>query len=122
MQDLYYDLKCGNGAAECNLEAAGMIEMIFGHVAGKLRFGDNPWTDGRWTLTERGVHSSIVDLKRIMLRDPPLEIAMSDAELEADDVADNCGGCEPDDELLLFHRCILESLRVRAERIAATRG
>jgi hypothetical protein len=118
MQDFYYDLKCGYGAAEYNLVQAGMIEMIFGHTAGKYHDGENAWTDGRWTLTERGRRASMATLERIMLRDPPLEIAVADMELEAD--ADNCGGCEPDDELLVEHMRIFDHLKKRVERIAAT--
>jgi hypothetical protein len=64
--------------------------------------------------------ATTAELQRIMLRDPPLEIALADMELEAEDVADNCGGCEPGDELLLEHKRILDHLRMRVERIAAT--
>jgi hypothetical protein len=121
-QDLYYDLKCGYGAAEYNLTKAGMIEMIFGHAAGKYYEGENAWTDGRWTLTKRGRRTSMVNLKHIMLQDPPLEIALADAELEAVDVADNCGGCDSGDEMLLLHKRILDHLIRRVERIAKKRS
>jgi hypothetical protein len=85
-QDLYYDLKCGYGAAEYNLVQAGMIEMIFGHTAGKYHEGDNAWTDGRWTVTQRGGQASMAELERIIVQDPPLGIALADMELEAEDV------------------------------------
>ena len=109
----------GYGAAEYNLANAGMIEMIFGHTAGKYHKDENTWTDGRWTLTQLGRQASMAELERIIVQDPPLEIALADAELEAEDVADNCGGCEPGDELLLEHKRILDYLRRRVERIAA---
>ena len=53
------------------------------------------------------------------MRDPPLEIALGDAMNEARDVADNCGGCEPDDPFLLDHRRLLAHLLDRVERIRA---
>jgi hypothetical protein len=49
MSRLYYDAMCGRAAAEYNLEKAGMIEMIFGHVAGQMRDGDNFWDDAHRT-------------------------------------------------------------------------
>jgi hypothetical protein len=67
MTGLYWDAKCGRAAAEYNLKNAGMIEMIFGHVAGKMSDGDNFWDDCRWTLTERGRCTSMADLQRIIL-------------------------------------------------------
>jgi hypothetical protein len=48
MSRLYFDAKCGNAAAEYNLEKAGMIEMIFDQAAGEMRDGDNYWNDIRW--------------------------------------------------------------------------
>jgi hypothetical protein len=42
------------GGGRHNLEGAGMIEMISGHVAGQMRDGDKFWDDCRWTVTERG--------------------------------------------------------------------
>ena len=117
---LYWDAKCGRAAAEYNLEKAGLIEMISGHVAGQMRDGDNFWDDLRWTLTERGKCTSMADLERIVLRDPPLEIALWDAKDEAADVADNCGG-EPGDPILMTHQRILAHLEKRAERIVAAK-
>jgi hypothetical protein len=118
---LYWDAKCGRAATECNLGKAGMIEMIPGHVAGQLRDGDNFWDDLRWTVTERGRCTGMADLERIMLRDPPLEIALWDAQEEAADVAGGCGGCEPGDSFLLKHQRILTHLEKRAERILCGR-
>jgi hypothetical protein len=88
---LYWDAKCGRAAAEYNLEKAGMIEMISGHVAGQVRDGDNFWDDLRWTVTERCRRTSMPDLQRIILCGPPLEIALWDAKDEAADVAGGCG-------------------------------
>jgi hypothetical protein len=122
MSDLYFDAKCGHAGAEYNLEREGMIAMIFGHVAGQMRNGDNSWEDTRWTVTELGKRTSIAQLKRIVLRDPPLDVALRDAEEEACDVADDCGGCEPDDPILLMHEHILAHLRDRVERIRAGAG
>jgi hypothetical protein len=116
---LYWDAKCGRAAAEYNLENAGMIEMISGHVAGQMRDGDNFWDDLRWTVTERGMRTSMADLQRIILCDPPLEIALWDAKDEAADVAGDCGACEPGDPILLAHQRILAHLGERAERILA---
>jgi hypothetical protein len=59
-------------------------------------------------------------VERTILRDPPLQIALWDAELEAEDVAGIRANCEPGDDLLLLHEGILDYLRMRAERIAAT--
>jgi hypothetical protein len=115
---LYWDAKCGRAAAEYNLKNAGMIEMICGHVAGQMRDGDNFWDDLRWTLTERGRCTSMADLQRIILCDPPLEIALWDAKDEAADVAGSCGG-EPGDPILVTHERILAHLEKRAERILA---
>jgi hypothetical protein len=120
MLDLYFDAKCGLGAAEYNLEKAGMIRMIQQHVAGESRDGDNGWTDLRWTLTERGRRASVADLSDIMLRDPPLKIALSDADLEAADVANNCGNCPPGDKYLRIHKRILAHLKMRIQRIRST--
>jgi hypothetical protein len=117
---LYWDAKCGRAAAEYNLKKAGMIEMISGHVAGQMRDGDNFWDDCRWTSTERGRSTSMAELQRIVLSDPPLEIALWDAQDEAVDVAGGCGGaCEPGDPILANHQRILAHLEKRAERILA---
>src|SRR6516162_5822834 len=67
---LYWDAKCGRAAAEYNLEKAGLIEMISGHVAGQMRDGDNSGMtfDGRspsaanapawliWSASSCGIH------------------------------------------------------------------
>jgi hypothetical protein len=107
-------------AAEYNLKNAGRIEMISGHVAGQMRDGDNFWDDLRWTVTERGRCTSMADLQRIILCDPPLEIALWDAKDEAADVAGGCGGAsEPSDPILVTHQRILAHLEKRAERILA---
>jgi hypothetical protein len=92
--------KCGRAAAEYNLVKAGAIEVASGHVPGHLR-GDNVFFEhSGWKLTELGKCASEAALTKIILRDPPLEIALWDALSEARDVADNCGGCEPDDPLV----------------------
>jgi hypothetical protein len=119
MSRLYFDAKCGHAGAEYNLEREGVIAMIFGHVAGQMRYGDNSWEDTRWMVTELGKLTSMAQLERIILRDPPLDVALRDAEEEACDVADDCGGCEPDDPNLLMHEHILAHLRDRVERIRA---
>jgi hypothetical protein len=119
MSRLYFDAKCGRAAAEYNLEKAGMIEMIFGHVAGQMGDGDNFWDDIRWTLTERGRCTSMAKLQRIILRDPPLEIALWDVKDEADDVAGDCGGSEPGGPFPATHYRILAHLSIRTERILA---
>jgi hypothetical protein len=119
MSGLYFDAKCGHAGAEYNLERAGMIAMSCGHAAGQMRNGDNYWEDTRWMLTELGRRTSMAQLRRIVLRDPPLDVALRDAEEEACDVADDCGGCEPDDPNLLMHRRIFAHLRDRVERIRA---
>ena len=62
----------------------------------------------------------MADLERIVLRDPPLEIALWDAKDKAADVADNCGG-EPGDPILMTHQRILAHLEKRAERIVAAK-
>jgi hypothetical protein len=115
---LYWDAKCGRAAAEYNLKKAGMIEMISGHVAGQMRDGDNFWDDCRWTSTERGRCTSMADLQRIILSDPPLDIAVWAAEDEAADVAGGCGG-GPGDPIPANHQRILTHLEKRAERILA---
>src|SRR6516164_4908574 len=119
MHDLYFSGQVGWAAAEYNLQKAGLIEMIYGHHAGQMSTdgSGNCWCDCRWTLTERGKRASIARLERVMLRDPPLEIAEWDAEAEADDVATDCGGCDVDDPWLAIHRRILFNLDKRAERI-----
>jgi hypothetical protein len=106
-------------AAEYNLEKAGLIEMIYGHRAGQLVTDgvEHGWCNCRWTLTERGRRTSMARLERVMLRDPPLEIAEWDAEDEANDIAANCGECDADDPWLRQHRRISVKLNERAERI-----
>jgi hypothetical protein len=47
MRRLYFSAKCGNAAAEYNLEKAGVIEMTQGHTAGQMQSGDNHWGDYR---------------------------------------------------------------------------
>jgi hypothetical protein len=120
MSRLYFDAKCGNAAAEYNLERAGMIEMIFDQVAGEMRDGDNYWNDIRWTLTELGRRTKLIELKRIILRDPPLAIALRDAEDEAADV----GARREHPEYFGYdkvHERILAHLKERVERIRAAR-
>jgi hypothetical protein len=117
---LYCGAKCGNAAAEHNLEKAGVIEMIQGHVAGQMREGDNFWGDLRWKLTELGRRTGMAKARIIILRDPPLEIALRDAMDEASDIADGCGGYQPDHPYVLMHRRILEHLLDRIERIRAS--
>jgi hypothetical protein len=123
MSRLYLDAKCGQAAAEYNLEKAGMIEMIFDQVAGEMRHGDNFWNDIRWMVTGLGRRTKLGELKRIILRDPPLEIAVRDAEDETTEVADRCG------DLLYFgfdtgplHKRILAHLEERVERIRAAQS
>jgi hypothetical protein len=115
--DLYSDARVGLAAAEYNLEKAGMIEMIQGHHAGIMLPSGPYWDDLRWISTDRGRRASDALLERIMLRDPPLEIAEWDAEDEANDVADDCGGCDVDDPTLAMHRRISANLDKRAECI-----
>jgi hypothetical protein len=117
VSNLYRSARVGLAAAEYNLEKAGMIEMIQGHHAGVMLPGDVYWDDLRWTLTDRGRGASDAQLERIMLRDPPLEIAEWDAKDEANDVASDCGGCDIDDPILAMHRRISINLDKRAERI-----
>jgi hypothetical protein len=117
--DLHSDAKCGRAAAEYNLVKAGAIEVALGHVPGHLRDDDVFFERSEWRLTEFGRSASTTTLTGIILQDPPLEIALWDAMNEARDVADDCGGCEPDDPLLLDHRCILTHLVERVERIRA---
>jgi hypothetical protein len=88
-----------------------MIEMIYGHHAGLMHANENFWDDLRWTR-----RASDAQLERVMLRDPPLEIAEWDAEDEANDVATDCGGCDIDDPILAMHRRISINLDKRAER------
>jgi hypothetical protein len=66
-----------------------------------------------------GKRASTDSLTSIILQDPPLEIALWDAMNEARDVADDCGGCEPGDPVLLEHRHLLAHLLDRVERIRA---
>jgi hypothetical protein len=119
MSRLYHDAMCGRAAAEYNLEKADVIEMLSGHVAGQMRDGDNFWDDLRWTVTERGRRTSMADLQRIILCDPPLEIALWDAKDEAADVAGGCGDCEPGDPFLVKHQGILAHLEKRERILAA---
>jgi hypothetical protein len=114
---LYWNARAGWAASEYNLAAAGMIEMIYGHHAGLVHPNEFFWDDLRWTLTDRGRRASDAQLERIMLRDPPLEIAEWDAENEANDVAGDCGGCDTDDSYLEMHKRISINLDKRAERI-----
>jgi hypothetical protein len=118
--DLYSDGRCGRAAAEYNLVKAGAIEVASGHVPGHLREDDVFFEHSEWKLTELGKRASAESLTSIILRDPPLEIALWDAMNEARDVADNCGGCEPDDPLLLDHRHLLAHLLERVERIRSS--
>ena len=119
MLDLYFGGRVGWAAAEYNLQEEGLIEMIQGHRAGQMSTdnGDNDWCDCRWTLTERGKRASMARWERVMLLDPPLEIAEWDAEAEANDIATDCGGCDVDDPWLAIHRRNLVNLDKRAERI-----
>ena len=116
---LHADGKCGRAAAEYNLVKAGAIEVASEHVPGCLRDDDVFFEHSKWKLTELGRSASTDTLRSIILQDPLLEIALWDAMNEARDVADNCGGCEPDDPLLLDHRRILAHLLERVERIRA---
>jgi hypothetical protein len=118
MRRLYFSAKCGNAAAEYNLEKAGVIEMTQGHAAGQMQTGDNHWGDYRWDLTELGNRTKLADLKRIILRDPPLVIALRDAEYEAADVAERCRDPEGLGYVTL-HKRILVHLDERVERIRA---
>ena len=115
--NLYWRALVGWAASEYNLEKAGMIEMIQGHHAGVMLPGDSNWDDLRWTLTDRGRRASDAKLERIMLRDPPLEIAEWDAEDEANDVAGDCGGHDIDSPELALHQRISVNFDKRAERI-----
>jgi hypothetical protein len=118
MRHLYFSAKCGNAAAEHNLENAGVTEIVQGHVAGKMREGDNYWGDCRWQLSELGKRTKLTDLKDTILRDPPLEIAMLDAEDEAKDVA-----ARTENPVVLgyvtVHKRILAHLNEIVERIRA---
>jgi hypothetical protein len=117
--DLHSDGKCGRAAAEYNLVKAGAIEVASGHVPGHLRDDDVFFEHSEWKLTEMGKRASTDTLRRIILRDPPLEIALWDAMFEARDIAESCGGCEPNDPLVLQQRNILAHLLDRVERIRA---
>jgi hypothetical protein len=118
--DLHAEGKCGRAAAEYNLVKAGAIEVASGHVPGHLRDDDVFFEHSEWRLTELGKNGNADALKTIILQDPPLEIALWDAMNEARDVADNCGGCQPDDPLLFEHHRVLAHLLDRVERIRAT--
>ena len=117
--DLHADGECGRAAAEYNLVKAGAIEVASGHVPGHLREDDVFFEHSEWKLAELGRSASTDTLRSIILQDPPLEIPLWDAMFEARDVGDNCGGCEPDDPLLLEHRRLLAHLLDRVERIRA---
>ena len=96
------------------------VEYLAGAVAGvEMHDGDNFWDDCRWTTAERGRCTSMAKLQRIILCDPPLEIALWDAKDEAADVAGGCGACELGDPILVTHQRILAHLEKRAERILA---
>ena len=116
---LHADGKCGRAAAEYNLVKAGAIEVASERVPGCLRDDDVFFEHSAWRLTELGRSASTDTLRSIILQDPPLEIALWDAMNEARDVGDNCGGCKPDDPLLLEHRRLLADLLDRVERIRA---
>jgi hypothetical protein len=121
MRRLYFGAKCGNAAAEHNLANVGVIKMVQGHVAGQMRRGDNYWGDCRWELTELGRRTKLTDLKRIILREPPLAIAIRDAEDEATDVA--VRGEDPAFfGYVTIHKRILAHLNERVERIRAARN
>jgi hypothetical protein len=123
MSHLYFDAKCGQAAAEYNLEKAGMIEMIFDQVAGEMRVGDNYWNDIRWMLTELGRRTKLTELRSIILRDPPLEIAVRDAEDEATDISGR--RAEPvffGVDTVTLHERILAHLDERVERIRGTQS
>jgi hypothetical protein len=117
--DLHADGKCGRAAAEYNLVKAGALEVASEHVPGHLRDNDVVFEHSEWKLTELGRTANTETLTGIILRDPPLEIALWDAMNEARDVGDNCGGCGPDDPLLLEHRRLLANLLDRVEHIRA---
>jgi hypothetical protein len=119
MRDLCFDAECGRVAAEYNLEKVGIIKMVQGFVAGEMGERDNWWDDLRWELTNLSMRTSMAEARKIILRDPPLEIALWDAMFEARDIAESCGGCEPNDPWLLAHRAILAHLLDRVERIRA---
>jgi hypothetical protein len=119
MADLYLDARCGWAGAEYNLEKAGMIEMLFGHVAGQVDDGDCFWDDVRWTLTDRGRRASTAKLERIMVRDPSLEIALWDSRDEADCLAGDYVDCKSVDSTLMTHKRIPAHLEQRVERILA---
>jgi hypothetical protein len=119
MRDIYFDAECGRAAAEYNLEKVGIIKMIQGFVAGEMGERDNWWDDLRWELTSLGMRTSMAEARKIILRDPPLEIALWDAMFEARDFAESCSGLEPNDPLVLQQRNILAHLLDRVERIRA---
>jgi hypothetical protein len=119
MAKLHLAARCGWAGTEYNLEKASMIEMLFDHVAGHVDDGDCFGADIRWTLTGRGRRASIAQLERIIVRDPPLEIALWDAEDEANYLAGDCAHCKPGDPTLMTHQRILAHLEQRVERIRA---
>jgi hypothetical protein len=77
--DLHADAKCGRAGAEYNLAEAYVIDVAAGHVPGHLRDDDVCFERSEWKLTEWGQCVSTALLTTIILRDPPLEIALWDA-------------------------------------------
>jgi len=114
-----YGAQCGEGGAELNLEQDGFIEMIFGHVAGKMNKDDNWWRDCRWAITAKGVHASTEKLTASILRDPPMSVVEADADEELDDINVYCSDpTDPDDwDDTADNRARLEHLNDRVERI-----
>jgi hypothetical protein len=119
VMDLYCDGRCGRAAAEYNLVKAGAIEVASGHVPGHLREDDVFFARSEWKLTELGKRAGTAPLTSIILQDPPLEIALWDAMREARNVADNCGGREPDDPSVLQRRRMLAHFLERVDRVRA---
>jgi hypothetical protein len=115
---LYFVARAGRAAAEYNLAAAGMIEMLYGYQPGRVRDGDGWWEDPRWTLTDRGRRATDAQLTRIIVQDPASWVAEQDAQEEANDVAGDCGN-DPDGYWLPIHKRILAELDKRAARIQA---
>jgi hypothetical protein len=119
VMDLYCDGRCGRAAAEYNLVKAGAIEVASRHVPGHLREDDVFFARSEWKLTELGRRAGTAPLTSIILQDPPLEIALWDAMFEARNVANICGGCEPNDPSLLQRRRMLAHLLERVDRVRA---
>jgi hypothetical protein len=74
-------------------------------------------SDCRWVLTDLGRRADKAQLESIMLLDPPLEIAVMDAELEADIIADTGDDIDDDDTVIAGHRRNLVALNERVESI-----